>query len=234
VADVDVVALYRAAAEYAEDRLVECCRELESLHDGEFLPQDGHVVKLREMCRGFAEYNALPVAESMVNKAAVRRVARTGVRLETAANLKKEQEVADYIAHKWQWKLYKYAGLNPIDRYAVYNDQVTAWIEIKCRNIPADEHKTVFMSARKYVALQIASMENTAVPLFVVRWSCGSIRCIDVRTVPVFEWRRTGHNEPRVENDVEPVVEVDIDSMRKVCGPYSSPKDQAAEGSDAA
>lgn len=121
-----------------------------------------------------------------------------------------EREIARVLGRWWGWTVHSFGRFSPIDWWA--EDDRGRWrcvAEVKARSHSRSDHKTVFLSARKYTDLWWLA-ERFGVPArFVVLWTDG-LGWIDLAAVDTLRHRVAGHNSPRAANDREPVIEVPV------------------------
>ena len=133
---------------------------------------------------------------------------------ETAADLKNEKKVADFVSKKLSCRLVKLPFKYQMD-YGVLSigvddkEYITGMIEIKCRKIPKDKYDTYMISAKKVLTmLQYMEKFNLNMKL-VVRWTdvIGSYTFKDNTSYNIGYSGRFGRGDSQ---DVEPVVYIPI------------------------
>jgi hypothetical protein len=139
---------------------------------------------------------------------------------QTAADLKKEQEVAR-ILEKWaKCQIIKFGEHDPIDRYAIRDKFVVCLLEIKCRDHALGEFPTTWMSARKWMALAMGAMGFGVPAYWVVRFTdkIGYVNVFEVEGSKPFMAGRRDRNPPE-EHDIEPMIDVPIEKLHVFWGP---------------
>ena len=135
----------------------------------------------------------------------------------TPEALANEDRMKADLEQAWECTLHHMPMYYHVDFFAERDHRLVAWVEVKQRNCPSTQYPTVFMNAdRKYKHLLAHS--ETAPAFFVVRWSDGVTRFIDVRDVDQ-AWLGEGGENDRWgpgEHEVEPVFLIPIDEMREL------------------
>lgn len=135
----------------------------------------------------------------------------------TEEDLANELSLKAYLEEKWTCVLHELPHLYHVDFYAERNNNLVAWVEVKQRSIPHDQYPTVFLNFdKKFKHLKGLSFSEPA--LFVVRWSDGVTKFIDVANVRE-EWLSYGGENDRWgpgQNDYEAVFEIPISEMEVV------------------
>jgi hypothetical protein len=124
----------------------------------------------------------------------------------------REQGVADLLAEKWGCSIFKMPHLCSVDRMAVDEAEVKAWLEIKCRTNSFDKYPTYMISARKiHDGLHLSRI--TRVPfILVVSWS-DCVKYIKVeKTYPLRVGGRYDRNDAL---DEEIVCDIPLDGFWK-------------------
>jgi hypothetical protein len=133
----------------------------------------------------------------------------------TAADLRREDEIAAVLARQWRCELRTLGKYSPVDRWAMRDGAVVAVVEIKARNVDSDRYPTVFLAARKWVALTLAAAELCVPALFVVGFHDG-VFWLDLDDLADLKRPRlAGHAVPRCPNDLEPMHDVPVSAMRR-------------------
>jgi hypothetical protein len=119
------------------------------------------------------------------------------------------------IEQAWKCKLHHLPHLFSVDFYAERDDNLVAWLEVKQRSCSSTKYATVFMNiGRKFRHLEALSL--TAPAMFVVRWSDGVTKYINVKDVAP-DWQSIGGENNRWgagQHDYEPVYEIPISVMK--------------------
>ena len=135
----------------------------------------------------------------------------------TAADERKEREVADILEQKWDCTLRKFGKLDPIDFWAERDGEVVAFFEIKCRNIPSTQYSTVFVTLRKFLDLLRAKewSQGNSKAFVVLRWT-DVVGYIEVSDLPPGKMSVLRRVHQRAENDTEPAFEVPVSSFTMI------------------
>jgi hypothetical protein len=133
----------------------------------------------------------------------------------TPENMAREDLLKADLEKAWDCTLHHLPQFYHVDFFAERDGKLKAWVEVKHRNCASTKYPTVFMNRdRKFHHLTAHSY--TARSVFVVRWSDGVTRYIDVADVRE-DWLGVGGEKDRWgpgQHDVEPVFEIPIDEMR--------------------
>jgi len=133
----------------------------------------------------------------------------------TPENIARENLLKADLEKAWDCTLHHLPQFYHVDFFAERDGVLKAWVEVKHRNCTSTKYPTVFMNRdRKFHHLTAHSY--TARSVFVVRWSDGVTRYIDVADVRE-EWLGVGGERDRWGpglHDVEPVFGIPIDEMR--------------------
>jgi hypothetical protein len=117
-----------------------------------------------------------------------------------------QAEVAQTLGRRWRCDFRPFGLLAPVDWYAVRDERVVAVAEFKRRSTSRTHYPTVFLSVRKWLALQLAGIGLGVPALFVVQF-------VDQLCYTPVPLRGTvsiagGIRRVRARNDVEPVIEI--------------------------
>ena len=135
---------------------------------------------------------------------------------QTAEDRDAETQVAAEIEKKWACQLMRFGALSPIDWYGKRLDRVVGLLELKARTHASDTHPTVFLNVRKWLALTLASVGMGIPAIFVVKFT-DLILWIPVNDVNAGAVRVAGcARMVKAENDIEPIIEVEIQKMRRL------------------
>jgi hypothetical protein len=96
-----------------------------------------------------------------------------------------ERRVKARLEAAWNCTLHRYPRLHGVDWYAERDQRLTAHVELKTRHHPADQFPTVMLNMRKYLTLFMAEIGTGVPSLFVVAYSCGTVK-----------WRRVADIDP--------------------------------------
>lgn len=131
----------------------------------------------------------------------------------TPADKARENSVALKVEPKLNVQLIRYPDLNPIDWYAVRDEQVVALLELKGRNNASFKYETVFLSLRKWLALMMARQGFGVPGIYVVEFT-DNIYWIPVENVHGSKLKLKGHaTRERAFHDIEPMIEVPVSDM---------------------
>lgn len=126
-----------------------------------------------------------------------------------------EAEVAKSLEDAWRCLIIKFAKLSPIDWYAERDHRTVGLLELKTREKKHDEHQTVFLAVRKWLALLLGSIGMGVPGLFVVRFTDGTF-WIPVREIDPSRHMIGGRTDRGAPNDIEPGIRVEIAKMHKL------------------
>lgn len=133
----------------------------------------------------------------------------------TPENMAREELLKADLEAAWNCTLHHLPQYYHVDFFAERERELVAWVEVKHRNCTSTQYPTVFMNRdRKFHHLTAHSY--TARSLFVVRWSDGVTRFIDVKDVEE-SWLGVGGENDRWgagQHDREAVYCIPIQEMR--------------------
>lgn len=133
---------------------------------------------------------------------------------ETETDLANEAAVADVVASRWLCECRKLPLRYDLD-YAIYQDGfLKAYLEIKCRNVPSTQYKTVILSAAKVAAAKHLSASAGTPAILVVRYS-DTDKWIDISKETAFH-SPGGRSDRGDVQDQEPVAHFAADKMRNL------------------
>lgn len=127
-----------------------------------------------------------------------------------------EAGVAAELARVWRCELVHFGELCELDWYAVRDGRMAGVIECKVRKHPQGRFETVFLSVRKWLALNLANVGLGVPAIFVVSFD------------DAIRWKRIGLESGGVRlagwspgtrqavSDFEPVIEVPVVSMQRL------------------
>lgn len=126
-----------------------------------------------------------------------------------------EREVAKLIESAWKCNLHSWGTLTPVDWWAERDGRIVGYLELKARCHESNKYPTVFLNLRKWLSLLL--LQQTGHPsFFVVRFLDGvywiSINQVDPLKVKIGGCKRIVESR----NDVEPMIEIPISSMKKL------------------
>lgn len=135
----------------------------------------------------------------------------------TLADTAAEDRVAAALAVSWRCELHRFGALAPIDWWAARHGRVVALVEVKSRSHTADRFSTVYLNVRKWLSLQLAAVGLGVPSFFVVAFSGGDVRWVDIATVDATRVVIGGcSHRVKSRGDVEPVIEVPISTLRRL------------------
>ena len=128
-----------------------------------------------------------------------------------------ESIVLDSISENWgiSYSHVFCSKVSPIEWCLEKDGRIACVVELKTRKIPSTRWDTVFLSNRKRHNLFYAAKGLHCAPIFMVKWSDGVIKWINVLDVLELPMSLQGR-PPRYGsvNDIEQIVDVPIDKMR--------------------
>lgn len=126
-----------------------------------------------------------------------------------------EQAVKQRLEQAWNCSIHFFGPAQPIDGYAAREAGVVAWFELKCRNVPKDKYPTIYLSFRKWRDLVLTELHTDCPSIFVVDFSDALCYC-NIRDVDARNIRILGRNDRGAPNDLEPIIEVPISSLKQI------------------
>lgn len=134
---------------------------------------------------------------------------------ESQADVSREASVAEILASSWKCGISKLPRLYSCDYAAMRSGEISAWVEIKCRNA---SYPTYIISLHKWMK-GIELSEATGLPfLLVVSWPVNGKRevmFLNVKRGPV-KVIIGGRKDRNDAADQEPMVEVPLSEFRRV------------------
>jgi len=131
----------------------------------------------------------------------------------------KNENLVGHLLEK-PWRCVALRAVDPysrVDWNFVRGKVVIAIGELKARTHPIDKYPTVFLSVSKYEALMDRKRELDVKAVFVVRFSCGTIRWIHADEIDNTKVRIAGRPpRPGSVHDQEPIIDVPIAQMRRL------------------
>lgn len=135
---------------------------------------------------------------------------------QTPADRGHEDEVSAMVEAAWGCRVSRFGMLSPIDWFAERHGRVVGLLELKCRPHPSDQHATVFLNVRKWLALQLGAVGMGCPAIFVVRFA-DCVRWINLSAVDATNQRVAGCTRiVKSRSDIEPVIEVEISGMASI------------------
>jgi hypothetical protein len=111
----------------------------------------------------------------------------------------------------------EFGHLSQIDFFAERDGRAAALIEVKARSHESAKFSTVFLNVRKWLALQMGGL-GMCVPAFFFARFTDCLMYIDVRDVDASNHTMGGTSRiVKSKSDREPVIEIPISSMTKLC-----------------
>jgi len=133
----------------------------------------------------------------------------------TPEALANENAIKADLEKAWTCTLHHMPMYYHVDFFAERDNKLVAWVEVKQRNCTSTQYPTVFMNVdRKF--RHLTAHAETAPAFFVVRWSDGVTKFIEVSDVKP-EWLGEGGENDRWgpgEHDTEAVFLIPIQEMR--------------------
>lgn len=127
-----------------------------------------------------------------------------------------EREIADKIEPVWKCEFRRFAKLAPIDWYCLRTGRIVGLAEMKDRDHDTQKYETVYLSVRKWLALQLASSGMGIPGMFIVQFT-DEIRWINIGDVNAKRFAMGGTK--RIQNsrgNIEPIIHVPLEKMKKL------------------
>ena len=125
-----------------------------------------------------------------------------------------EDRAARVIESAWRCKLHRFPHYNGVDWYAERAGMMVAVLELKTRSHDSTKHDTVWLNIRKWLALGMARIGLGVPALFVVQFT-DQLRYVDLGRIEADKHRIAGCRKVvKSYTDVEPVIEVEVASMK--------------------
>ena len=134
---------------------------------------------------------------------------------ETHDDLKNEQESIKILELVSGRKSFKLPKSYRIDFAMCDGEEITSWIEVKCRKNKFRQYPTLAISITKLMA-GLAFEQKTGLPFFlVVHWPdfLGYIRIQSLSDFKILKGGRTDRND---NADIEPMVHIPIEMFKKL------------------
>jgi hypothetical protein len=126
-----------------------------------------------------------------------------------------EAMVAERIKQSWAWDCRKFGKFTAIDWYAIHKERMVALLELKNRRHKSTDFKTVYLNARKWIALTMGALGHNVPAIFVARFTDGKVLYVPVASIDATQHKMGGTMRiVKAENDWEPVIEVPIANMK--------------------
>jgi hypothetical protein len=133
---------------------------------------------------------------------------------QTKEDRQNQSDIAKLVEQAWKCSLRPFGALAAIDWYADRYGRLIGVLELKARSHASDQHATVFLNVRKWLALSLASVGLGIPAVYVVRFidttKWISIADIDARNHTIGGCARI----VKSSTDIEPVILVPISAMR--------------------
>jgi hypothetical protein len=134
----------------------------------------------------------------------------------TLQDERNEADAARLLEAHWKCELHLFGKLSPIDWYATRHGRIVAVAELKTRTHPSGRFPTVFLNVRKWLALSLAETGLGVPALFAVSFTDG-VFYVRNAEVDASQVRIGGCSRVvKSSSDVEPVIEVPLELMRRV------------------
>jgi hypothetical protein len=134
---------------------------------------------------------------------------------ETAADLSREDSVADIVATRWGCRHVKLGGLSPLDRLLFRGDTPKGYIEIKCRTNAHDYYPDYMIDAGKMDAC-MAIAKDEGVPFFLIVQFTDGVYWIKVEKGSFSNRKIGGRTDRGDPNDIEECCYVPMSLWRRL------------------
>jgi hypothetical protein len=135
---------------------------------------------------------------------------------ETAADVDREREVAEWVGARWRCHVRKNPRLYPVDYCALRDGAVVGWIEVKCRNYTRAQIESwggYLMGATK-----VAGMANLIAvskrPAVLCVNLAGEVFRMNYDPAAIFRTEFRGRVDRRDPDDLEPCVMFPMDQFK--------------------
>ena len=125
----------------------------------------------------------------------------------------KEKAFIDLAETEWKCSMHRYGITAPVDFYASRHGRPAAHVELKARSHASDRYDTVFLSLRKWLALQLLSA-GTGLPAFYAVAFTDKTGYIEIQSVNASRVEVNGRNAQRTRTDREPLIHVPVASLQ--------------------
>ena len=121
-------------------------------------------------------------------------------------NESNELQVANYFAHKFKAEFMKLPRFYCVDFAAFRDNEMVAWVEIKCRTNPIGKYNTFRMAYNKYTTGCDLARHSGQKFILAVKWTdCYGYIDLSTGKYKISFGGRKDRNDP---NDLEPQVEI--------------------------
>lgn len=131
----------------------------------------------------------------------------------TKGDADNEMRVMKAIFNKTKHFLHHYRDDSTIDCWSEFNYQVSAAWEIKCRSHEKDTYDSLYLSFRKYCHLMYWDDIQGLPAFFVAEFKDGEIFIVRVKDIPRVDYKISGRQDRKAQNDREPFLLVPLLSM---------------------
>lgn len=139
-----------------------------------------------------------------------------GVEFQTAQDRASEEEVAAILAKRWQCDFGRFGHLSAIDWFVTRHGRLIGVAELKTRSHASTQYPTVWLNARKWLALQLLALGAGVQGTFVVRFTDGifytRLDAIDARQMRVAGCSRM----VKARSDIEPVIDIPVEILKRI------------------
>lgn len=128
-----------------------------------------------------------------------------------------EDAAASALSRSWSCEFFRFADNSPVDWYCERDGHFIGVAEIKCRKVTLDTYPTIWLAVRKFEWLAIIAERHKCGAVFVVgytdalAWIEQSEIAAEVETI-----KRAGRTDRGLRNDVEPMIEIPVSSLKRV------------------
>lgn len=127
----------------------------------------------------------------------------------TSQDRTNENECAALLGKEWGCTVHGLGPSSQIDWFLYKGDALVGLAELKCRNHKHGTFPTVFLSARKWAALQFLTLGLGVKGLFVVKWN-DKIGWIDINAIDSTKTTIVRRMDRNLPNDTEPAIEIPV------------------------
>lgn len=129
---------------------------------------------------------------------------------ETDDHLKKEEELAQFAAFRWNCKMRKQDKYNQFDYIAIKDKKIDAFVELRCRNNSIHKYPSCFITVNKLYNAHAIHQATGVKVLFLVGWDDRTGVADLTKQYPVALGGRVDRDDPA---DIEIVAEIPISSF---------------------
>lgn len=123
-----------------------------------------------------------------------------------------ERVVAAQMEAAFKCTVHDFGSLNDVDFWLEKDGALAAYVEMKTRTQSSTKFPTVYLSIRKWLAMNLLSVGVEVPCLFVVKFS-DEVRWINLKDVDARSTHICERSDHRAANDREPVVLVPVSDM---------------------